>query len=205
MISTQLSLQINMKNILLTIALLLTFGYTENISAQTDNSKQTKSKKNKKVKSKYEYLINDNKTSKEEFDALLKSLTEIEGTWYCKLTTDGGKTGFEAKDSNNIIYVYHSSTISDVTKSSLTVKKETKKIKSNSEYLIDDKETTKEEFDKLLKSLTEIKGTWYCELTTNGGNTGFHGKNAKGVIYEYNSYTESGETKNILTQKKEGK
>jgi len=50
------------------------------------------------------YIINNNEVNKEEFDKFLKTLKEIENTWYCAELKDGGETGYDAADPNGIVY-----------------------------------------------------------------------------------------------------
>lgn len=52
-------------------------------------------------------------------------------------------------------------------------------------YSINGKAVNKIEFDKLYHSLIEVKGTWYCAETDEGGKTGFDGKTKNGTVYEY--------------------
>lgn len=79
-----------------------------------------------KGKTKVEYTINDTAVNVKKFDEFLKSLKEVEGTWYCAETKTGGRTGYNAKDKNGIVYEYMSETDSNKSINSIRLKKELK-------------------------------------------------------------------------------
>ncbi len=69
------------------------------------------------------------------------------------------------------------------------------------EYTINDKKVSRVEFDKFLKGLEEIKGTWFCDETTTGGNTGYDAKDKQGTVYEYRAESEQHSSKNSIKKK----
>lgn len=82
---------------------------------------------------------------------------------------------------------------------------ETKKKESQSsvEYTIDGKKVSRTQFDKFLKGLEEIKGTWFCDETTEGGNTGYDAKDKQGTVYQYRAESEKHSSKNFIHKKPE--
>jgi hypothetical protein len=50
------------------------------------------------------YKINDRVVTQEEFTKKLAALTMIANSWYCAETSDGGRTGYKAKDQDGILY-----------------------------------------------------------------------------------------------------
>lgn len=75
--------------------------------------------------------------------------------------------------------------------------------KQSSQFYIEDKKVTEVAFNKLLKSLTEIEGTWYCAETTTGGRTGYRAKDKQGKVYVYTATTDNGKTISTLKKKAE--
>lgn len=69
------------------------------------------------------------------------------------------------------------------------------------EYTINDKKVTKEEFDDFLKSLKEIQHTWFCVETAKGGITGYDAQDKDGIVYEYRAVSESGNSKCSIKKK----
>jgi len=72
------------------------------INCQSKNNKLNKDLK--LMEKKDIYIINNNEVSKEEFDNFLKTLKEIEKTWFCAEMKDGGLTGYDASYTNGIVY-----------------------------------------------------------------------------------------------------
>lgn len=54
------------------------------------------------------YSIEGMPVSRLEFEVFLKSLREIEGTWFCAETSEGGITGYDARDWRFARYEYRS-------------------------------------------------------------------------------------------------
>jgi hypothetical protein len=73
--------------------------------------------------------------------------------------------------------------------------------KSTTEYTIDGKSVSKEEFEKFLSGLKELSGTWYCAETSTGGITGYNAADKKNVIYEYKTTSDSGKSINAIRRK----
>jgi hypothetical protein len=69
------------------------------------------------------------------------------------------------------------------------------------EYSIDDREASKGEFEKFLKTLKQIPHTWFCAETTKGGITGYDAEDKNGVKYEYRAYSETGNNKSSIKKK----
>lgn len=67
-------------------------------------------------------------------------------------------------------------------------------------YYIDNRQVTQKEFDKFLKPLTEVEGTWFCAETTTGGITGYKVKDKKGAIYEYETISDTGDNTCTITK-----
>lgn len=57
---------------------------------------------------KQEFKIDNNIVSEKEFNRFKDSLQikEVDGTYMCAKTTDGGRTSYEAKDKNGQLYLY---------------------------------------------------------------------------------------------------
>ena len=66
--------------------------------------------------------IDDKTVPQKEFERFLASLTEIEHTWFCAETSDGGSTGYNAKNADGIVYEYRAETIGK--KNSNTISKQ---------------------------------------------------------------------------------
>jgi len=62
------------------------------------------------------YLIDNKIVSKVAFDSKIKNLEEITGTWYCAETTDGGITGYDAKDSKGDVFEVRYELVSGMSK-----------------------------------------------------------------------------------------
>lgn len=52
------------------------------------------------------------------------------------------------------------------------------------QFLIDGNPADEETFERLVESTTEVPGTWYCDDLADGGETGWHGKDPDGTVYE---------------------
>lgn len=74
-------------------------------SAQKNNEQQQGVNKQKTV-----YTINNKEVTEKEFTTFLAELKQIDNTWYCDETINGGNTGFEAKHKDGTIYKYVSIT-----------------------------------------------------------------------------------------------
>jgi|GEM_PF-4157013 len=80
---------------------------------------------------------------------------------------------------------------------SCTVQREIDTIKSpgnkanKTEYIINNRKVSEQEFNTLLSTLKTITGTWFCAETINGGITGYDVKNKNGVVYEYRVVSEN--------------
>lgn len=59
----------------------------------------------KRVKSEA-FFIDDKQVDQEHFISALRELKEIEHTWFCRETAEGGETGYNVKDKNDVIYEY---------------------------------------------------------------------------------------------------
>lgn len=70
-----------------------------------------------------EYKIDGKLVTEKEFNTFLANLKELPNTWFCKITSKGGCTGYSAKDKNDIIYDYRCCTENKISKCSL-IKKE---------------------------------------------------------------------------------
>lgn len=79
--------------------------------------------------------------------------------------------------------------------------KRPEKSKNTVEYTINDKIVSSKEFDKFLSSLTEVKGTWFCDETATGGNTGYDAKDKQGTMYEYRAESEQNSSRNSIKKK----
>ena len=55
---------------------------------------------------KIEYRIEGKIVEKDTFEKLTSNWQEIEGSYHCAKTTDGGRNSFEAIDSNGITWIY---------------------------------------------------------------------------------------------------
>jgi hypothetical protein len=87
---------------------------------------QTGAKHSKRGRAITIYTINDSAVTEKKFNEFLTGLKEIEGTWYCAETTTGGRTGYEAKDKNGMVYVYKAETDLNKNLNSISTKKELK-------------------------------------------------------------------------------
>ncbi len=68
------------------------------------------------------------------------------------------------------------------------------------EYYIDSKPVSEQEFKKFLSFLTEIEGTWYCVEMVQGGGSGYNVKDKEGVIYYYLAVSEDNRGRVTLTR-----
>jgi hypothetical protein len=73
--------------------------------------------------------------------------------------------------------------------------------KINAPYSIDNKEVSKEEFERFLANLKELYNTWFCAETSTGGTTGYDATDQHGVIYEFQATSDSGKNTNTLRKK----
>lgn len=147
------------------------------------------------------FEINGKIVTQKVFESFFARLKEIPDTWYCKKTTTGGRTGFDARDTiTNMIYRYTSSVDNGQSKSSLKQKENIKKTEEI--YEIDNKLVSSKEFKQFLSGLKEIPGTWFCKKTLTGGISGYDVKDTiNNITYIYNSYFESGNQKSKITKK----
>ena len=53
------------------------------------------------------YYIDGIGVGAEIFDSLLLELKQIRGSWYCDDMSDGGQTGYDAKDKKGNVYSYY--------------------------------------------------------------------------------------------------
>jgi len=74
--------------------------------------------------------------------------------------------------------------------------------KINAPYSIDNKEVSKEEFERFLANLKEVHNTWFCAETSTGGTTGYDATDQHGIIYEFRSTSDSGKSANTINQVK---
>jgi hypothetical protein len=77
---------------------------------------------NKDINMQSEYKIDNKMVTKEAFDKFLKELIELPHTWFCAETTNGGITGYDAKDRNGIIWEYRAASESGANRTTLTKK-----------------------------------------------------------------------------------
>jgi hypothetical protein len=70
----------------------------------------------------HEYRINGSVVEQRDFDALLSTLKQDAGTWFCAETKDGGITGYNAVDAQGTVYVCRFVSEEGRTKSSLSKK-----------------------------------------------------------------------------------
>jgi hypothetical protein len=73
--------------------------------------------------------------------------------------------------------------------------------KSTTEYTINGKTVSQEKFEKFFAGLKEIEGTWFCEETSTGGNTGYDATDKNGTVYEYVTKSDSGKSINSIRRK----
>ena len=59
-------------------------------------------------------------------------------------------------------------------------------------YSINDAPVAADEFNAFLKTLREVRGTWFCAETNKGGTTGYDAVDTRGAVYQYRVYSESG-------------
>lgn len=64
-----------------------------------------------------ELIIDGESVNKIKFHEFLKSLKEVEGTWYCAETKNGGRTGYDARDKDCTVYTVVFTSESGVSKS----------------------------------------------------------------------------------------
>ena len=69
-------------------------------------------------------------------------------------------------------------------------------------YKIDGKEVSEEVFNKRLKSLMEIKKTWYCKSTVAGGCSGYDARDLLGRRYTYKCDTKNSKSVCSIERKK---
>jgi len=100
--------------------MLLAFTGHKYISGMNASVKQVFQKHKDTLKA--EYLINDKTVTKEKFDTFLSGLKEIPETWFCAETTNGGITGYDAKDKKGIVYQVRYYYDSGKSKNSITSK-----------------------------------------------------------------------------------
>jgi hypothetical protein len=68
------------------------------------------------------YFIEGKEVAQKEFDARLKSVKEIEQTWFCAETPDGGINGYDGKDANGVVYEFRNTVDQKASRSSLEKK-----------------------------------------------------------------------------------
>lgn len=68
------------------------------------------------------FIHNDELVGEERFEQLKNSLTEVPKTWFCKETTDGGETGYDAEDNNGVVFRFRAVSREKQSYSSLTPK-----------------------------------------------------------------------------------
>lgn len=74
-----------------------------------------------------------------------------------------------------------------------------KEVSNNAGYFIDDKSVTKDAFEELKNSLTEVKGTSYHKKFKGGGvTTGFKASSKEGKIYQYKEISKGGSRVKLL-------
>ena len=89
----------------------------------SDSSFAQKKFSGKKHKSTTLYEIDGVKVSSVEFNKKLKSLKEIEHTWFCKMMDSGGQTGYDAKDTiANVVYEYKATSVDGDSRNTLRKK-----------------------------------------------------------------------------------
>jgi hypothetical protein len=69
------------------------------------------------------------------------------------------------------------------------------------EYKIDDKLVSQQEFDTFKSVLKELSETWFCAETNKGGITGYDMVDTKGVVYQFRAESENGSSKISLGKK----
>ncbi|MFT5779265.1 MAG: hypothetical protein ACI837_002222 [Crocinitomicaceae bacterium] len=69
------------------------------------------------VKPSPEYKIEKKVVSREEYNSFITELEQIEGTYHCAKTMEGGMNSYEATDVNGIIWVCHGVVTKDENKS----------------------------------------------------------------------------------------
>ena len=60
----------------------------------------------KKIEKTDQYSIDAKVVDNGKFENFFKTLKEVEGTWFCAETTDGGITGYDMMDHNGVKYHY---------------------------------------------------------------------------------------------------
>ena len=108
-------------NVLKSIVIIAFLGCPITLLGQNANAMQAIQKNSQTDNSKTEYSIDNKKVSEKSFNKFLSGLTEIKGTWYCAETTTGGRTGYDMKDKNGIVYKYCAS--SDLNESKISLSK----------------------------------------------------------------------------------
>lgn len=74
-------------------------------SAQKNNEQQQDVNKQKTI-----YTIDHKEVTEKEFTTFLAKLKQIDHTWYCDETMNGGNTGYDAKHKDGTVYKYVSVT-----------------------------------------------------------------------------------------------
>jgi|GEM_PF-2185908 len=74
-------------------------------------------------------------------------------------------------------------------------------MESSAQYFIDGREVAAAEFEARLKSLKEVEHTWFCAETSDGGITGYDGKDESGAVYEYRAESGQKAGKSSLAKK----
>jgi hypothetical protein len=72
---------------------------------------------------------------------------------------------------------------------------------SNDTFFIEGRPVGQAEFDARRKALNPVENTWFCAETNVGGDTGYDGKDADGVVWEYRQ-TVAGESNASTLRKK---
>lgn len=76
------------------------------ISAQTSDAQKEKTVTMEDKKTITTFHMDNKKVSQRAFKKFLSNLTQVEGTWQCTKTRQGGITSYDAKDKEDIVYHY---------------------------------------------------------------------------------------------------
>ncbi len=72
---------------------------------------------------------------------------------------------------------------------------------SSVRYLVDGVPADREAYERFRSSISEVPGTWYCDETSAGGETGWDAIDAEGTVYQVRELTERDGSISSITPK----